>query len=920
MSTQFTLSNLPATERLLVLCATTRLAQSLQQGFGNRMVDEGKSRWHALDAMTLDQWFSALEEEILLRDAAASDRFSRRVLNNFQAQLLFELAITEDLQDSVDIFDISALAANALEAHQIATLWNIALDDVFASEEQRKFVKWRRRFLALCEAKACIDAATHTQHLLAQLDSGAPRLKLPDWVVFAGFDRFTPVETALKSILATRGVSLGELQEAVQPDSVRVLSLPDTRAEIHAAAVWAAQCLQSHPKARIGIVVPNLSALRNTIQDTFDRTLAPAAYRTSLAELPRPYNISLGIPLTEYPIVGAAFELLGLMLKQNKAEQADISRLLRSPFWSAGVSELDLRCRLEAGLREGASPKAGLGSYLAFFRSELARQKLTAEQLCRHGHALEQSGPEFDQRRTPSAWAARFKERLGAAGWLAEYALSSHEYQTRQAFLETLHSLGELDAVTGQISSVQAIGYFRQLCAQRVFQAQTRGVPRIQILGILEASGLKFDCLWVMGMNDHVWPPAARPNPLLPAERQRELGTPNASAAVQLSFAKQVQQRLSCSASQIIFSCSRTESGSELRPSSLLGGLAVEKSEGEIDSSWIAQAANAQGEALAEPLDDAMAPPVGPGEHVRGGTGLLRAQAICPAWAYYQYRLGAAPLKKVSEGLDAAARGSLVHDALEFFWKTVGDSAKLQSMSAEERASTVAKAVDQALVRLDGKPGQDALKPNFRALERQRVIKLLSGWLGLELRRQPFTVIDNERMVSLEIHGIAVNLRIDRIDRLNDGRLLVIDYKTGASIDTKNWAAERITEPQLPIYAAIATPDEESVAGVVFAKVLMHEPGFSGLAEEADLLPKLMGLDSTTGRKRFPADRFPDWEALLQQWKQRIEAIAREVGSGDASVRFADEQELRYCDVSPLLRIAERQAQLERLLTPGSLT
>ena len=35
---------------------------------------------------------------------------------------------------------------------------------------------------------------------------------------------------------------------------------------------------------------------------------------------------------------------------------------------------------------------------------------------------------------------------------------------------------------------------------------------------------------------------------------------------------------------------------------------------------------------------------------------------------------------------------------------------------------------------------------------------------------------------------------------------------------------------------------------------------------------------------------------------------------------LADEQELRYCDVSPLLRIAERQAQLERLLTPGSLT
>jgi exodeoxyribonuclease-5 len=40
-------------------------------------------------------------------------------------------------------------------------------------------------------------------------------------------------------------------------------------------------------------------------------------------------------------------------------------------------------------------------------------------------------------------------------------------------------------------------------------------------------------------------------------------------------------------------------------------------------------------------LHDAKAPAVGEGERVRGGTGLLKAQALCPAWAFYQYRLGA---------------------------------------------------------------------------------------------------------------------------------------------------------------------------------------------------------------------------------------------------------------------------------------
>jgi len=60
-------------------------------------------------------------------------------------------------------------------------------------------------------------------------------------------------------------------------------------------------------------------------------------------------------------------------------------------------------------------------------------------------------------------------------------------------------------------------------------------------------------------------------------------------------------------------------------------------------------------------VDDWRAPPVQEGEKVRGGTGLLKAQAICPAWAFYRYRLGARALGEPVAGLDAAARGTLLH-------------------------------------------------------------------------------------------------------------------------------------------------------------------------------------------------------------------------------------------------------------------
>ena len=56
----------------------------------------------------------------------------------------------------------------------------------------------------------------------------------------------------------------------------------------------------------------------------------------------------------------------------------------------------------------------------------------------------------------------------------------------------------------------------QQICTNLVFQAETEQAPAIQILGVMEALSSPVDAMWVMHMNDHIWPPPARPNALLP--------------------------------------------------------------------------------------------------------------------------------------------------------------------------------------------------------------------------------------------------------------------------------------------------------------------------------------------------------------------------------------------------------------------
>jgi hypothetical protein len=188
---------------------------------------------------------------------------------------------------------------------------------------------------------------------------------------------------------------------------------------------------------------------------------------------------------------------------------------------------------------------------------------------------------------------------------------------------------------------------------------------------------------------------------------------------------------------------------------------------------------------------------------------------------------------------------------------------------------------------------------------------LMQYWVSLEAERSDFVVEACEKQYLVELEGFNLNLAIDRIDRLmNDaapGGLVVIDYKTGSQVSHRSWADDRISEPQLPIYAALALQGEEVVA-VCLAKIRSDESKFIGIADE-EVLPGINVLSKARAGSAF--ERFEDWATLKQHWHTSLTSIAQEIKSGIATVTFAKESDLDYCDVKPLLRLPERLLQYE---------
>ena len=136
-------------------------------------------------------------------------------------------------------------------------------------------------------------------------------------------------------------------------------------------------------------------------------------------------------------------------------------------------------------------------------------------------------------------------------------------------------------------------------------------------------------------------------------------------------------------------------------------------------------------------------------------------------------------------------------------------------------------------------------------------------------------------------------MRLDRVDRLEDGRLVVIDYKSGqhAPFDAD---AERLTQPQLPAYA-LSVGDE--VAAVVALYVGREAVSVSGLADRADRVSRI----------RSVAGGDAGWARLREQWRSRLQQLIAEALAGHAAVT-PQPNACANCHLPMLCRIDARQA------------
>jgi ATP-dependent helicase/nuclease subunit B len=366
------------------------------------------------------------------------------------------------------------------------------------------------------------------------------------------------------------------------------------------------------------------------------------------------------------------------------------------------------------------------------------------------------------------------------------------------------------------------------------------GHPRVALYGLLESRMTRADLVICAGLNEGVWPAPPAHNALLAPAVLRALGIPGADFRIGLA-AHDLAGALG--APQVVLSRARRDAGGPAIPSrfwlrvrALLGSDLVARHE-ETDMVDLARI-----------MDEGSPVPPHPRPQPKPSAAQRRVSISVTALDRlrsdpYQFYASAILALRELEPLDAepspAWKGELAHAILEH-WHRSGRP--LEEIAAEQLA---------------------AMNPHplMRALWRPRLMKALE-WVAAEIARNPErTPVLFEEKGEMEVRGITLRGKVDRIDRLTGGTLAIVDYKTGQPPTGREVEAGYAL--QLGTLGLMAErgafPDVQGEAAVFeywsLARSSKSETGFGYVATPLHVPPKRSGIP--------PAEFLPQAEYFL---------------------------------------------------------
>ena len=869
----------------LTLTVNARLARWLLLEHDEQKRKAGENAWQTPPILPLSSW---------LRDVWLASWPEKYLLSELQCEKIWEEIINQD-SARLDLLHLQGVASQTSKAFSLLHEYRLPRDKKLyeQTDESKAFLRWIRQFesrlssaLAPCMLMDAVRNSMQEGEIL-----------IPHSLRIRGFEEQSPQLKYFLNFLREKGTRVDFLSPVPSPEilaqrmeklndkNVNVEEYENRQGEAEACACWVRSIFQ--PGKRIGIVVPELEKYRTLLKRELAAELVPETI-FSLDEEDLPFNISLAPPLSQEPMIKLALNLLSV--KTSNVPVSTFLSIIQSPFFGFAFPPTREISDLERNLRK----KRVLSIPLDRFHS-ICGSVPQVDQLVESLKSWTLNNSKL----MPEKWAKELSDFLKTTGWPGKVApgtdkqsVLSKRHQGFEAWKDCLNQLCSLNQILGPINRLEVLNHLTHITRSKPFQSKTPE-HSIQVIGLLESSGMQFDYLWVMGCHHEALPAHPEPNPFIPYEIRNKYSIPRSNPQRELKFTEQSLTRLLMAAPDVHFSYPLHEGDMDLEMSPLLKRFPQDKKAPYLSNRIKDQVrAMNQLEKFTEPaflqVTDSEKNQYGT-QGISSGYALLKDQVDCPFRAFARHRLNSQRTPVAEIDFDNLDRGNLIHKALELFWDKTRNRKNLSNLSHGILEKRIEECVQEALKLCSQRTtGQT----QFNKLEIERNVRLIHDWLlNIERERPDFQVLHNEEDVSINLCGIKLSLRIDRIDEIPGKGLLLIDYKTGREAKPAEWFAEKIRAPQLPLYATAQPP-----VGLAYGHLTLGKPEFKGTADLP--LGKLKNYD-------FAKDTgCSTWKELLSYWKNNLNRVADEFLQGNNQVLPVNKGEpCLHCEFNSLCRI-----------------
>jgi ATP-dependent helicase/nuclease subunit B len=881
----------------VVVTGNARAARSLRQLHAEAQRAEGKRAWPTPLIHDWESWLSILWKQYLQNALDAP-----LLLTPLQERSVWKRIASASVADSEAIAKLAARAWELLSdfnAHgERNQSWSRS-----ATSDAEIFRGWASTFHRECQTNRWISRSDLAALLTESIQQVT--IDLPREILLVGFDRLTPAQQALIDAARAAGVVVNGPEAPQRPNESQLVKAKDLRDELVICAWWARRKLEKDSTVSIAIIVQGVEEIRGEIERIFREILMPESAGIEPNDA-MPFEFSLGTPLAAVPLVKAA--LLTLRWLVEPLEQGAISWLAMSGLLAADGVELAAMAEFDAEVRKQGQlpPEVPLDAFIRYLPrldSEIGRRLLNRLRDIQRAAQAEGVG---NRRKTFPEWIDSAELLLKQVQWPGARTLESVEYQARARWERLTGEIAALGFDDGRVSWSEFVTVLDRYAMETIFAPESSGAP-IQIMGTLESSGQEFDALWFLGVDERQWPATAQPNPLLPLRLQRKAGMPHSSFDADWALNLEITRRLIASAPECVFSQALRDETGDIRPSALLGealGSPLSAVSSEQLRAILQVSEELPHHCLTEQIEDRSSIPW-PKEIHAGGADILKRQSACAFQSFAVRRLGAEELGATERGLTPRDRGNIAHAVLQALWSKE-NAAEILIQSRDDLINAKATGrleemlshhIADVFDREFGSAYRDSgWSSAYLQIEQARLRSVLGQWLDYEMKRVPFTVEEHEKDFLAQINGLQLNLRVDRIDRVDGGRL-ILDYKTG-KISPAMWEGERPDEPQLPLYGVRGPVSD--LRGVLFAQVRAGDMEFRGRVEDAaKTLSK--DLDNRSALVNNPLTR-----DTLDEWAKALSDLAEQFMAGSAAVTPKQyPKTCRYCALPGLCRVAE---------------